>query len=148
MLTLLGQHPEFECVFACSSSQAGDLVQQHVPAAPNGLVFENLTPDEAAARKVDAGVVLPDGHAATWCPAFEGTDTVILDEQRPPLHRRLDLRPHRTFSRGHHAQHTHQQPGCYATAGNWPASGGRRLGRSPHGFGVSGYSGAGRTPSP
>jgi len=42
MLTLLGQHPEFECVFACSSSQAGDLVQQHVPAAPDGLVFESL----------------------------------------------------------------------------------------------------------
>ena len=51
-----------------------------MPAAPDGLVFENLNPEEATARKVDALVLcLPDSHAASWCPAFEGTDTVILD---------------------------------------------------------------------
>ena len=151
MLTLLGQHPEFECVFACSSSQAGDLVQQHVPAAPDGLVFENLTPEEAAARKVDALVLcLPDGHAAKWCPAFEGTDTVILDVSSD--HRFTDdwtygLTEH--FRADIQSSTRISNPGCYATAGQLalrPVV--DDLAEAPHGFGVSGYSGAGRTPSP
>ena len=151
MLTLLGQHPEFECAFACSSSQAGDLVQQHVPAAPDGLVFENLTPEEAAARKVDALVLcLPDGHAAKWCPAFEGTGTVILDVSSD--HRFTDdwtygLTEH--FRADITRSTRISNPGCYATAGQLalrPMV--DDLAEAPHGFGVSGYSGAGRTPSP
>ena len=110
MLTLLGQHPEFECVFACSSSQAGDLVQRRARHG-EGLVFENLTPDEAAARKVDALVLCLPDVTRKWCPTFEGTDTVILDVSSDHPCQRLDLRPHRTLPRGHPAQHTHQQPG-------------------------------------
>ena len=150
MLTLLGQHPEFECVFACSSSQAGDLVQQHVPAARWIGVRKPHPRRSRRPQGGHAGLCLPDGHAAKWCPAFEGTDTVILDVSSD--HRFTD---DWTYGLTEHfradIQHSTRisNPGCYATAGQLalrPVV--DDLAEAPHGFGVSGYSGAGRTPSP
>lgn len=151
ILTLLAAHPELECVFACSSSQAGQPVRDHVPDAPEGLVFEDLTPEVAAARGVDAVVLcLPDGQAAAWAPAFSGLETILLDVSSD--HRFSD---DWTYGLTEHARDRVagsariSNPGCYATAGQLaihPVL--ELLAGTPSGFGVSGYSGAGRTPGP
>jgi N-acetyl-gamma-glutamyl-phosphate reductase len=151
LLGLLAGHPNLEPVFACSRSQAGDRVADHVPGAPGDLVFEDLTPEEAAQRGADAVVLcLPDGVAADWVGAFEGTHTCLLDVSSD--HRFTDtwtygLTEH--FRERLPGSKRISNPGCYATAAQLalrPLL--TLLVETPHCFGVSGYSGAGRAPSP
>lgn len=151
MLGLLSGHPNLEPVFACSRGRAGDRVADHVPGAADHLIFEDLTPEEAAERGADAVVLcLPDGGAANWVSAFEGTDACLLDVSSDHRftntwtyglteHFRDALRGARRIS----------NPGCYATAAQLalrPLQ--PLLAETAHCFGVSGYSGAGRAPSP
>src|SRR5690606_17762708 len=113
------------------------------------LVFEALSPEQAAARAVDAVVLaLPNGASAPYVEAL-GERPVLVDLSAD--HRFDDgwryglvelfrdrLRGARRIS----------NPGCYATAAQIALSPiAAELTAPPRIFGVSGYSGAGTTPS-
>lgn len=144
LLRLLDGHPHLDVEFAGSRELAG----QPVPGI-DGLTFENLTPGDAAARDVDAiFLALPDGIGGPWVEEMS-PDTVIVDisaDHRfddwvyglPELNREKLAGARRIAN-----------PGCYATALQLViAPFVELLGGIPTVFGVSGYSGAGTTPSP
>ncbi len=148
LIRLLRRHPRLEIAFVVSRSQPG----QPVPDA-EGLVFEDLGPSEVAARAPDAVVLaLPNGHAAELVGVLDVArpETVIVDVSGD---HRLDERwvyglPELFRSRIAGARRV-ANPGCYATAAALalaPLAG--LLDGPAHAFGVSGYSGAGTTPSP
>ncbi len=145
LMRVLGRHPEVEVALAGSRELAGE----PVPAI-EGLTYESLGPVELAARRLDAVfVALPDGVGGPWTDAVSA-DTVIVDISAD--HRFDDewvyglpeLQRDKLYGARRIAN-----PGCYATALqlaiapflDWIAG-------APTVFGVSGYSGAGSTPSP
>jgi N-acetyl-gamma-glutamyl-phosphate reductase len=145
LLRILNRHPDVEVVLAGSRELAGKPVPEIA-----GLTFESIAPEDVAERELDAlFLALPDGVGRPWSDAVT-EDTVIVDisaDHRfdddwvyglPELHRDKIAGARRIAN-----------PGCYATA--------LQLAIAPfledlHGvptvFGVSGYSGAGTTPSP
>jgi N-acetyl-gamma-glutamyl-phosphate reductase len=145
LMRILGAHPQVEVALAGSRELAG----QPVPSI-DALEYESIGPDEVTTRHLDAlFLALPDGVGGPWTDAVS-TDTVIVDisaDHRfddewvyglPELHRDKIAGARRIAN-----------PGCYATAlqlaiapfVDW-------IEASPTVFGVSGYSGAGTTPSP
>ena len=153
LLGLLVAHPEAEPAFTCSRSQAGDAVCDYVEGAPGDLLFEDFTPEEAASRGAEAVVLcLPDDEAADWVRAIDAVapETLVVDVSAD---HRFDSGW--TYGLAEHAREALggatriSNPGCYATAAQLalrPLL--ADLAETPHCFGVSGYSGAGRTPSP
>jgi N-acetyl-gamma-glutamyl-phosphate reductase len=145
LMRILGDHPYVDVVLAGSRELAGD----PVPAI-EGLSYESLGPTEVAERDLDAlFLALPDGVGGPWTDAMP-TDTVIVDisaDHRfddswvyglPELHRDKIAGARRIAN-----------PGCYATALQLAiAPFVDELDGTPTVFGVSGYSGAGTTPSP
>jgi N-acetyl-gamma-glutamyl-phosphate reductase len=145
LLRILNRHPDVKVVLAGSRELSGTPVPE-----VDGLTFESLGPEAVAERDLDAlFLALPDGVGGPWSAAIPD-DTVIVDisaDHRfddewvyglPELHRDKISGARRIAN-----------PGCYATA--------LQLVIAPfledlHGvptvFGVSGYSGAGTTPSP
>jgi N-acetyl-gamma-glutamyl-phosphate reductase len=146
LIGLLERHPRLELAFACSRSLAGTAVRKG-----SGLRFENLAPDEVARRAADAVVLaLPNGLAAEYVAAFDQSSAAILDLSAD--HRFDDGwaygLPERTRARIRGSQRV-ANPGCYATAAQLAlAPVVAHLAAPPQVFGVSGYSGAGTTPSP
>ncbi len=153
LLRLIAARDDVELAFASSRDLAGQPVHDVAPELTTGLVFEALAPEAVAARGVDAVILaLPNGAAGPFVAAISaaGPGTVIVDLSAdfrfddgwtyglPEIHGRAALRIAKRIS----------NPGCYATAGQLaiaPLRG--RLAAEPHVFGVSGYSGAGTTPS-
>lgn len=144
LLRLLDAHPHVEVEFAGSRELGG----QRVPSI-DGLAFENISPDEVAGRDVDGVfLALPDGIGGPWVDVID-PDTVIVDisaDHRfddwvyglPELNREKIAGARRIAN-----------PGCYATALQLAiAPFVDLLDGAPTVFGVSGYSGAGTTPSP
>lgn len=144
LLRLLDAHPHVEVEFAGSRELGG----QPVPSI-DGLAFENISPDEVAGRDVDGVfLALPDGIGGPWVDVID-PDTVIVDisaDHRfddwvyglPELNREKIAGARRIAN-----------PGCYATALQLAiAPFVDLLDGAPTVFGVSGYSGAGTTPSP
>jgi N-acetyl-gamma-glutamyl-phosphate reductase len=153
LVRLLAGHSGFELVFVSSRSSAGQPVAEHFEGVDSQLCFEDLGADEVAERAADAIVIaLPNGHAGAIVAAVEGRgyDPVIIDLGADyrfdeswvyglPELGRAKLRGSRRIA----------NPGCYATAMQLAiAPLGDLLAAPPHCFGVSGYSGAGTTPSP
>jgi N-acetyl-gamma-glutamyl-phosphate reductase len=144
-MRILDGHQYLDLVFAGSRELAGE----EVPSV-EGLTFESLGPDEVAQRELDAiFLALPDGIGKPWLDAMPD-DTVVVDisaDHRfsddwvyglPELNREKISGARRIAN-----------PGCYATTLQLaiaPFVG--DLGGIPTVFGVSGYSGAGTTPSP
>ncbi|KAA9130578.1 N-acetyl-gamma-glutamyl-phosphate reductase [Marinihelvus fidelis] len=154
LLGLLARHPVLKLAFASSTSQAGLPVTEVCPQWPDAndqLVA--LSPGEVATGEADAWVLaVPNGAAAEWAQAISAAHptAVIIDlsaDHRfdddwayglPELNRAAIRQAKRIAN-----------PGCYATAGQLGlAPIADRLAGTPSLFGVSGYSGAGRTPSP
>lgn len=154
LLRLIAQHPEMMLAYAVSREFAGRKVSEIAPEDKDEAVFEALAPDEAAKRRVDAVILaLPDGAGAPYVAALDrhAPDKIVVDlsaDRRfddawayglPELHRESLRNATRIAN-----------PGCYATAlqlGIAPAL--PLLAPEPAiVFGVSGYSGAGTTPSP
>ena len=144
LLRLLDAHPNLTVEFAGSRELGG----QPVPHI-DGLTFENITPDAVSKRDVHGVfLALPDGIGAPWVDAID-PDTVIVDisaDHRfddwvyglPELNREKIAGARRIAN-----------PGCYATALQLAiAPFVDLLDGVPTVFGVSGYSGAGTTPSP
>lgn len=141
---ILAGHPHTDVVFAGSRELAG----QHVPSI-DGLTFESLAPDDVAERNLDVVfMALPNGVGGPWTSALSA-DTVIVDisaDHRfdgwvyglPELNREKIAGARRIAN-----------PGCYATVMQLViAPFLDDLDGIPSVFGVSGYSGAGTTPSP
>lgn len=139
--------------YAVSREFAGRKVSEIAPEDLDECIFEALSPDEAAKRRVDAVILaLPDGAGAPFVEAFErhAPDKIIVDlsaDRRfddawayglPELHRGAIVGAKRIAN-----------PGCYATALQLAVAPMiSRLSGPVSVFGVSGYSGAGTSPSP
>jgi N-acetyl-gamma-glutamyl-phosphate reductase len=150
LLRLIAGRDDMELAFASSREFAGRPVSEMAPEIATGLDFVAMAPDEIAASGADAVILaLPNGAAAPFVAGVPEA-TVIVDLSAdyrfddawvyglPEIHGREALAGARRVS----------NPGCYATAGQLaiaPLRG--RISGDAHVFGVSGYSGAGTTPS-
>lgn len=144
LMRLLDNHPYLEIAFAGSRELAGE----RVPSVTD-LVYENVAPGDVAKRDLDAlFLALPDGIGAPWVDAI-ADETVAVDISAD--HRFTDEWVYglpELFRDKIKGARRIANPGCYATALQLVvAPFVDELGGTPTVFGVSGYSGAGTTPS-
>lgn len=153
LLPLLHRHPDFAITAVGSGSAAGQSVQTHVAGMEgSGLRFSDIRPEDLGQLGADAVVLaLPNGAAAPYVEAIDRhkPDTVVVDLSADY---RFDAgwaygQPERFAAELGGARRI-ANPGCYATAVQLAlAPLVDRLVGTPVAFGVSGYSGAGKTPS-
>ena len=152
LIKLVAAHSRLQLAFVSSRERAGQPLADHHPGFDGQLHYENLDADAVAAKGVDAVILaLPNGLAAPFVAAIEAArpDTVIVDLSAD---HRFEGRwyyglPELT-RRQYDGQRHISNPGCYATAMQLaihPLL--DLLAGPPQCFGVSGYSGAGTTPS-
>jgi N-acetyl-gamma-glutamyl-phosphate reductase len=152
LIRLVAAHPGLELAFVSSRELDGQRVGDHVREYRGDLYYENLDASSIAARRADAIVLaLPNGKAAGYVAAVEAQSpqSVIVDLS-------ADYRfndawyyglPELTRTR-YVGQMRISNPGCYATAMQLAIAPLKQsLVAPPACFGVSGYSGAGTTPS-
>lgn len=152
LIRLLAGHPQFELGFVSSREWVGQPLRSQYPDVDLELAFENLGPEAAAARGMDALVLaLPNGKAAPFVAAVtaKAAWTVMLDLS-------ADYRfdedwyyglPELTRAR-YRSSNRISNPGCYATAMQLAIAPMLDVLEGPvQCFGVSGYSGAGTSPS-
>lgn len=152
LIRLLAAHPRFELAFVSSRERAGQPLRNHEPDYGGSLEYVAYGPGPAAGQGVDALVLaLPNGKAAPFAEAVDvaAPGTVVLDLSADyrfddgwhyglPELGRAGARGARRIS----------NPGCYATAMQLALAPMLDLLVGPvQCFGVSGYSGAGTTPS-
>ena len=152
LIRLIANHPHFELAFVSSRELAGQPVREHSDAYSGELRYENLDPDAVAAKGADAVVLaLPNGKAAPYVEALDkaAPQTVIVDLSADYRFDESWYYGLPELTRGDYAgQKRISNPGCYATAMQLAiAPLLDRLAGPPQCFGVSGYSGAGTTPS-
>lgn len=153
LLPLLYRHPEFQIVAVGSASAAGQPVSMHVSGLEGSeLVFSEIHPTMLENMKMDACVLaLPNGFASAYVNVLDRhqPDTVIVDLS-------ADHRFDPAWAYGQPERFTDRlsgatriaNPGCYATGAQLAlAPLLDLLVDTPAVFGVSGYSGAGKTPS-
>jgi N-acetyl-gamma-glutamyl-phosphate reductase len=152
LIRLVAGHPRFDLAFVSSRELDGQRVADHVDAWRGELRYSAPAHEALPGQGADAVVLaLPNGKAAACVAAFDaaGRDPVIVDlsaDYRFDDHWYYGLPE---LTRGdYHGQRRISNPGCYATA--------MQLAIAPmldaldgavQCFGVSGYSGAGTTPS-
>lgn len=154
LLGLIAGHPDMGLGIASSRSEAGQLLSSTCDGWPeDGKTFTRLEPTGVSSYPADAWVLaLPNGLAGKWVNAIltEFPDSVILDLS-------ADYRFDAQWTYGLPERFRGQiantkliaNPGCYATGaqlGLLPIA--DILRSDPLIFGVSGFSGAGKTPSP
>ncbi len=160
LIRLVANHPRFELAYVSSRALAGQRVADHVDAYRGEVRYSAPAHEDLPALGAGAVVLaLPNGHAAACVAAFDaalaaGADPATAD---PVI---VDLSADYRFddgwyyglpelTRGGYAgQRRIANPGCYATAMQLaiaPMLG--ALEGPVQCFGVSGYSGAGTTPS-
>ena len=156
LLKLLVPHPSFEVVLVTSRGLDGKPVRDEMPGVDLDLAFETVDASEVARlheRGIDIWVLaLPNGYSEPWVTAIEAhsPEDLIVDlstdhrfDERwvyglPEVRRDRIVKARRIAN-----------PGCYATGAQlalYPVL--DLLDGPAHVFGVSGYSGAGTTPSP
>ncbi|MGY6587716.1 MAG: N-acetyl-gamma-glutamyl-phosphate reductase [Wenzhouxiangella sp.] len=153
-LPLLARHPELELALASSGSQAGQPLTTIDPDWPDPeQVLESLTP--AQVGRVDASVwvlALPNGASLPWVEAIGQAhpDALIIDFGADWRFDQTWVYGLSEWNRdGLRGARRIANPGCYATGAQFGLLPLRdQLTRPPVVFGVSGYSGAGKTPSP
>jgi len=154
LLRLIAGHPDMGLGIASSRSHAGQSICSTCDGWPDdGRTFTQLEPDGISAFPADAWVLaLPNGLADKWVEHIRAgfPDSVILD-----LSADYRFDPKWTYGLPERFRDQIQtaqliaNPGCYATGsqlGLLPLK--DQLVSAPVIFGVSGYSGAGKTPSP
>ena len=152
LIRLVARHPSLELAFVSSRELDGERVLDHVEEFDGELRYENLGAPAASVRHVDAVILaLPNGKAADYASliAAEHPATVIVDLSAD--HRFDDAWYYGLpeLTRANYDGRTRiSNPGCYATAMQLAIAPLREdLAAPPVCFGVSGYSGAGTTPS-
>jgi N-acetyl-gamma-glutamyl-phosphate reductase len=152
LIRLIATHPDFELAFVSSRERAGQPLSRHEAGYRGELLYDSLGPEQAAAHGADALVLaLPNGMAAPFVAAVDAraSDCVLVDLSADY---RFDDRwyyglPELTRDQSL-GQTRISNPGCYATAMQLALAPLRGLLAGPaQCFGVSGYSGAGTTPS-
>jgi N-acetyl-gamma-glutamyl-phosphate reductase len=152
LIKLIAAHPHLQLGFVSSRELAGQRVSDHHSDWQGELQFENLDADAVAAKGMDAVILaLPNGLSAPFVTALGAAkpETVIVDLSadhrfEPSWYYGLP-----ELTRGDYLGQKHiSNPGCYATAMQLAISPLlQQLAGPPQCFGVSGYSGAGTTPS-
>ncbi|MGL6290018.1 MAG: N-acetyl-gamma-glutamyl-phosphate reductase [Silanimonas sp.] len=152
LIRLLANHPGFEIAFVSSRERAGQQLADHEPAYAGDLRYVSVDADAVAASGVDAVVLgLPNGLAMPYVAAIDAVapDTVLVDLS-------ADFRFDDGWAYGLPERHRAvlvgatriSNPGCYATAMQLALAPVLDLLDGPaQCFGISGYSGAGTTPS-
>jgi N-acetyl-gamma-glutamyl-phosphate reductase len=152
MIRLLSSHPEFELVLVSSRERVGQHVAAYHPEADADLRYADVAPEDLAQVAADALVLaLPNGMATPFVAAVDGgaPDTVIVDLS-------ADYRFDSSWYYGlpeltrdkYRGERRISNPGCYATAMQLSIAPMRESLSGPvQCFGVSGYSGAGTSPS-
>lgn len=145
LVRLVEIHPALSLVFAGSRELAG----RPVPGVDD-MEFESLGPDDLSPREVDAVfLALPDGASEPYVAALED-DVAIVDISAD--HRFDDTWQYglpELFREKLSGAMRIANPGCYATVSQIAlAPLVESVSGVPAVFGVSGYSGAGSTPSP
>lgn len=154
LLPMIARHPYLALALATSGSQAGQPLTEIDPDWPEpDQKLEKLEPGQVASVAADVWVLaLPNGASAPWVESISAAhpEALIIDLGADW---RFDpgwvygltewSRPHLVGAR------RIANPGCYATGAQFALLPIRdQLVRPPVVFGVSGYSGAGKTPSP
>lgn len=152
MIALFAAHPRFELAFVSSRELAGQRLDAHARGIESTLEFESLDADAVARRDVDAVVLaLPNGKSAPFVEALDaaGARATVIDLSAdwrfdPGWHYGLpELRREKAAG-----QRRISNPGCYATAMQLVIAPMLDALEGPaQCFGVSGYSGAGTSPS-
>ena len=152
LIRLVAAHPRFELAYVSSRALAGQRVADQVDAYRGDVRYSAPAHEDLPALGADAVVLaLPNGHAAACVAAFDATgdDPVIVDLSAD--HRFDDAWYYGLpeLTRGEYAgQRRIANPGCYATAMQLAIAPMLDVLDGPvQCFGVSGYSGAGTTPS-
>lgn len=152
LIRLVSGHPEFELAFVSSRERAGQPVAEHHSEAGGDLRYVEVTPENIASHPADAVILaLPNGKAAPFVAAIDASApaTVVLDLSadyrfNPDWYYGL---PELTRTR-YRGQKRISNPGCYATAMQLAIAPMRDFLSGPaQCFGVSGFSGAGTSPS-
>lgn len=154
LLRLLVGHRQIELALAMSASQDGLPITAEVPEWPEPeQCFSTLAPEQVAT--VDAGIwvlALPNGASGPWVEAIEAghPDAIILDLGADYRFDPDWVYGLTEFNRESLAGARRiANPGCYATGAQFGLMPIRDLLVAPPViFGVSGHSGAGRTPGP
>ena len=152
LIRLVAAHPSLALAFVSSRELDGQLVSAHVEGFKGELRYGSHDPAAVAAMGADAVVLaLPNDRGGPFVAAIdaEAPGTVIIDlsaDHRFDPQWRYGLPE---LGRGGLGGATRiANPGCYATAMQLAiAPLVDRLAGPPQCFGVSGYSGAGTTPS-
>lgn len=152
LIRLVAGHTGLKLAFVSSRELDGQRVDQHVAEFGGDLRYANLDADAVAAAGADAVVLaLPNGKAAPYVAAIEraAPQTLIVDLSADY---RFDERWYyglpELYRGSYNGQRRISNPGCYATAMQLAIAPLKdRLAAPPACFGVSGYSGAGTTPS-
>ena len=152
LMRLIAGHPGLELDFVVSRELAGTPVGEQVAGLDSSLCYTALDAEQVAARGVDVVILaLPNDKSGPFVDAISdsGTDPVIVDLS-------ADHRFNRDWYYGlpeltrdaWRGQRRISNPGCYATAMQLSLAPLKSmLAAPPVCFGVSGYSGAGTTPS-
>lgn len=152
LIRLLAAHPRFELAYVGSRELDGQRLSDHINAYAGELRYSSPANEALPSLGADAVVLaLPNGKAAACVAAFDDANEnpVIVDLS-------ADYRfddawyyglPELTRTR-YRGERRISNPGCYATAMQLAIAPMRDLLQGPaQCFGVSGYSGAGTTPS-
>ncbi|ORZ37127.1 Aspartate/glutamate/uridylate kinase [Catenaria anguillulae PL171] len=162
LISILNRHPRLD--LAKSLSRSKELAGTRVAAYTKGDArYANLTPgDVSRVTDVDAWVLaLPNGASDPWVAAIREAKAPNIAGHPVMVDLSADYRfdksglwkyglveSHRASLRGAKCI---SNPGCYATGMQlalWPLARAKSLAGPASVFGVSGYSGAGTTPSP
>jgi len=152
LIRLIAAHPQFELAFVSSRERAGQRLADHEPGYPGDLCYDLFDADAASKRGVEALVLaLPNGMAASYVAAIDAArpETVVVDLSADY---RFDDRWHYGLPELTRAKAAGtvriSNPGCYATAMQLAIAPMADVLTGPaQCFGVSGYSGAGTSPS-
>jgi N-acetyl-gamma-glutamyl-phosphate reductase len=152
LIRLIAAHPSLELAFVSSRELDGQRVAEHMDGYTGDLRYASLDAEAVARQAADVVILaLPNGKAAPYVEAIDlaHPDTLVLDLSADY---RFDERwyyglPELTRGKWRGEKRI-SNPGCYATAIQLSVAPLKDLlAAPPVSFGVSGYSGAGTTPS-
>ena len=152
LIKLVTAHPRFELAYVSSRGLDGQRVADHNADYTGELRYSAPSHETLAALGADAVVLaLPNGKAAEIVQAFDaaGADPIIIDLSAdfrfdPSWYYGLPELTRKSYA----GQRRISNPGCYATAMQLAITPMLNVLDGPvQCFGVSGYSGAGTTPS-
>jgi N-acetyl-gamma-glutamyl-phosphate reductase len=152
LIRLVAAHPYFELAFVSSREREGEKLRDHESGYAGDLAYVAHGPEAAAGQGVDALVLaLPNGKAAPFVAAVDAIapQTLVIDLSADYRFDDGWYYGLPELTRGNYrAQRRISNPGCYATAMQLAIAPMRDvLEGAVQCFGVSGYSGAGTTPS-